>query len=179
MGGPIRCAVALRDPVAERQAGQLASRSRRRVRSGRRASRLCLREIRRPRCHGGCASRSARSGCQHPLRGIRRGARRPGLRSRAGQAQLQSRALRCRLRRLPRSVRAVVIRRRPAKRRGGRFMASSSVSYEAVFRIAFGGFEARIVDVKRRAVGAEDLIVLAHVEIDMRDGRRAAERPCN
>jgi pimeloyl-ACP methyl ester carboxylesterase len=55
-------------------------------------------------------------------------------------------------------------------------MASSSVSYEAVLWIAFGGFETRIVDVKRRAVGAEDLIVLTHIKIDVRvvEGRPRA-----
>lgn len=46
-------------------------------------------------------------------------------------------------------------------------MALGSVGYETVFRIAFGGFEARIVNVKRRAVGAEDLIVLTHIKIDV------------
>ena len=47
-------------------------------------------------------------------------------------------------------------------------MALSSVSYKAALRIAFIGLQAWIEDEERRAIGAENLIVLTHVEIDMR-----------
>lgn len=55
-------------------------------------------------------------------------------------------------------------------------MVLGCVCHEAAFRIALVGLETRIIDVKRRAVRAEDLAVLAHVEIDVRmiEGRAGA-----
>lgn len=53
-------------------------------------------------------------------------------------------------------------------------LLSGSVGNEAVFRIAFGCLEAWVIDVERRAIGAKDLPVLSHVEIDVRVVERRA-----
>src|SRR6185437_1405005 len=55
-----------------------------------------------------------------------------------------------------------------------KFIGSSGVGHEAAFRIALVCLETRIVDIERRAIGAEDLGVLSHVEIDVRMIERRA-----
>jgi len=48
-----------------------------------------------------------------------------------------------------------------------KFIGSSGVGNETAFRIALVRRETRVIDVKRRAIGAEDLGILSHVEIDV------------
>ena len=47
-------------------------------------------------------------------------------------------------------------------------IASGYVRYETALRVAFIGFETRIVNKECRTIGTQDLAVLTHIQIDMR-----------
>ncbi len=175
MGGPIWGAVALCDPGAERQAGKLATRC-----AVAHAQEVGFRDL---SSRYSATPRSRRM--REPLGPIWMPApffgefgtalANPPLPSRAGPAQSP----------LPSAYAAAgddcVRWRRSHHATSGEapqraVMASGSVGYETVFRITLGGLEARIMDIECRAVGAEDLIVLTHVEVDvgMVEGRPSA-----
>ena len=174
MGDPVRVRRAVCvSQLAERQAGERAVRSARRARRCVRARRPSAAGHRRCRDGAARARRWVRAGCRRLPSRTRRGApARSALRPACDSASASASP--------PMPPPAISTGRSAAIVCAFRSGSGGGLGRlgQAAGRIGFGGLQAGVVHVQRRAVGAQDLAVRTHVQEDVRVIVTAGEPPC-